>query len=264
MIGAIEQARSAFTFAAFCFQLLASNFAFSLQYHASMTTRRRRLLKWMCGLLALGAIINIAAAWVCVLLAIKTGVAITSDGLAGKLHPLSASELNRLQPGVWPLTHDRIAIWVLRGTAPGVQMRNAISVPGDYGTAQYRGGENHGLMREITAGWPLPSMQGWHRVNWEGASAVSQSPVWLMNVSSNQHGGSGPMNPTALPFKPMGPGFILNTLVFAIIIALLFSVPRAVLRRRRLRQGLCPSCGYPMGSSEQCSECGETLPAIAG
>ena len=63
---------------------------------------------------------------------------------------------------------------------------------------------------------------------------------------------------TALPIQPIWPGFLLNTLFYAALIA----APRPAFlwlrSRRRLRRGLCPRCAYDLRglASAACPECG--------
>ena len=64
----------------------------------------------------------------------------------------------------------------------------------------------------------------------------------------------------ALPFRPLWPGFAVNTLFYVIVLWLLSSGPFALRRIIRIRRGLCPKCAYPMGGSAVCSECGKELP----
>ncbi len=63
-----------------------------------------------------------------------------------------------------------------------------------------------------------------------------------------------------LPLRPIWPAFAVNTLFYA---ALLWS-PFALRRIIRVKRGLCPACGYPMGESAVCSECGKALPRRVG
>ena len=68
-----------------------------------------------------------------------------------------------------------------------------------------------------------------------------------------------------VPLYPIWPGFAVNTLFYAVVVALLCLVVRTgyvvVFRYlTRSRRGLCPKCAYPMGESAVCSECGKTLP----
>jgi hypothetical protein len=61
------------------------------------------------------------------------------------------------------------------------------------------------------------------------------------------------------PFRPLWPGFAINTLFYAAILWLLFAAPFVLRRWRRVRRGLCPACGYPVGTSPVCTECGAEL-----
>ena len=67
--------------------------------------------------------------------------------------------------------------------------------------------------------------------------------------------------------KPRLPGFAINTVFYAALLWLLFAAPFALRRRRRIKRGLCPKCGYDLrgrrGSggvgrpeSAACPECG--------
>jgi len=62
-----------------------------------------------------------------------------------------------------------------------------------------------------------------------------------------------------LPLKPMLPGFLINTLFYALLLWLLFAFPFTLRRRLRLRNNRCPHCNYPFGESPTCSECGRDL-----
>ncbi len=66
-----------------------------------------------------------------------------------------------------------------------------------------------------------------------------------------------------LPLRPVWPGFAVNTLLYAAVTWLLFVCPFELRRFIRVRRGLCPTCTYPMGASEVCTECGKPLPGRA-
>ena len=67
-----------------------------------------------------------------------------------------------------------------------------------------------------------------------------------------------------VPFRPVWPGFAINTIFYALILWPLLAAPGFVRRRRRLKRGLCPACAYPIGSSPVCTECGKELPERRG
>ena len=61
-----------------------------------------------------------------------------------------------------------------------------------------------------------------------------------------------------LPFRPLWLGLLLNVAIYyAIIEAALFTLLCAI-RRRRMRKGLCPACGYDLRGEFDggCPECG--------
>lgn len=72
-------------------------------------------------------------------------------------------------------------------------------------------------------------------------------------------------NPTifVLPFTPIWPEFIANTLFYSVVLWLLIAWPRRLylnlVRREREEGNQCPSCGYPIGTSPLCTECGAAL-----
>ena len=69
--------------------------------------------------------------------------------------------------------------------------------------------------------------------------------------------------PRLIPLRPIWPGFAVNTLFYAAFLWLLGHSVFAMRRFIRMKRGLCVKCGYPMGESAVCSECGEELPGRA-
>ena len=51
--------------------------------------------------------------------------------------------------------------------------------------------------------------------------------------------------------------FVLNSVFYAVLLWALVSLPIVARRFWRLRAGRCPTCGYPIGESAVCTECGE-------
>ena len=64
-----------------------------------------------------------------------------------------------------------------------------------------------------------------------------------------------------LPYRPIWPGFLINTVLYAFVLCLLFAAPFALRRHRRIKRGLCLKCGYNLrnrpSDSSVCPECGE-------
>ena len=103
----------------------------------------------------------------------------------------------------------------------------------------------HMVMR-VTAGLPMRSLLG-H--SWSRKGATIQQ--------------SGIITRRWLPYLPMWPGFIVNTLLYAVVLWLLSGGSFRLRRLIRVRRGLCPKCAYPRGESDVCSECGKALPGRA-
>jgi len=63
-----------------------------------------------------------------------------------------------------------------------------------------------------------------------------------------------------LPVVPLWPGFIVNTLFYALILWLLIPGPFILRRHIRVKRGCCPKCGYDLRGAPSggggCPECG--------
>ncbi len=66
-----------------------------------------------------------------------------------------------------------------------------------------------------------------------------------------------------IPLRPIWPAFAFNTVFYATILWLLITVPLVFRRSVRRRRGLCVACGYPLGDSSVCTECGRAVPGSA-
>ncbi len=80
--------------------------------------------------------------------------------------------------------------------------------------------------------------------------------------------GAGDKPFRALPLLPLWVGCLANTTFYGAGLWLLWFLkilrPLTLLRRLRIKRGLCPACAYPMAESTVCSECGKPLPSRAG
>jgi hypothetical protein len=99
------------------------------------------------------------------------------------------------------------------------------------------------------SGWPRRCLEGFELVTpTQPLMNPDITHEWL--IPTGEHG--------PLPLRPLPTGFAINTLFYAAILAA-FSVTGDMLRgSRRRRRGLCARCGYPVGASPTCSECGAT------
>ncbi len=67
-----------------------------------------------------------------------------------------------------------------------------------------------------------------------------------------------------LPIRPIWPGFAVNTLLYATVLWLLICGPFLLRRFIRVKCGRCVKCGYLVGESAVCTECGKALPMSVG
>jgi hypothetical protein len=61
-----------------------------------------------------------------------------------------------------------------------------------------------------------------------------------------------------LPLRPLWRGFLVDSTFFTIVAAV-FCAPLIIRRFRRLWRHCCVKCGYPIGQSRHCTECGHLL-----
>lgn len=106
----------------------------------------------------------------------------------------------------------------------------------------------------IEAGWPFRSLEA------EARSAVSLEPegrhaTRLGLMRSGFRMPSGPW----VPIKPMWPGFLFSTILFALLLWPITLAPRAMLHLLRRHSGQCPECGAPIGVEAECRQCGQDL-----
>ncbi len=117
-------------------------------------------------------------------------------------------------------------------------------------------------------GWPLLSM--WSEYFTHGDQTIEElrsNPGSLTYTTLPYRGialktGTRATYPIerVLPLGMIWPGFAINTLFYAAILWLVIPGPFILRRLIRHWRGLCPKCGYPMGESSICTECGQGLP----
>lgn len=104
-------------------------------------------------------------------------------------------------------------------------------------------------------GWPFRAMFGSDTTGVGLEHAIDAERVPLLPATRMYVG---------LHFVPTGilwPGFIANTLLYAAIVLGLMQLPGFIRRARRRRRGQCTACGYPIGTSATCTECGRAVTA---
>ena len=196
-------------------------------------------LRLIAGLLLAGAATSAIVAWGCALVSPATRVA------NGHRLPLPPQETSRLYAAGWQ-----------RGDPQSIVSFNWSL---GFGSARCTIWENWPatsrawVLEEVSirqrAGWPLHCLVGnaW-RPHRQGGPATA----W--------HGDGGfplaGVPPRVLPWRPLWPGLLLDSVLYGAALGVLILVPRELIRLRRWRRHRCPTCGYPVGSSLRCPECG--------
>jgi hypothetical protein len=106
------------------------------------------------------------------------------------------------------------------------------------------------FVNETVAGLPFRSLRS---LRWQAHETGELVTVGSIRVDSS----SGP--PHYLPGQPILPGFIFNTLFYAVILWLLLFAPFTARHMIRRRRGQCEKCAYPVGTSSICTECGAAV-----
>ena len=217
---------------------------------------KRRLLIIAIFLL-LGAVVNVAVAWGCVLLANHVW---SSEALADP-NPEHAtpSAWRRSVPGSWPKapiserTHEGKWFRVVQQSWHSPLWREA---------SKREGILDYYVLSEWRIGVPAKALSydSYVHIEREGGPisttrllehAIPAPPSWRTRWGRDR---------LAFPAHPIWPGFAINTLFYATILWLLILGPFALRRLIRRKRGQCPACGYPAGESAVCSECGHELP----
>ena len=218
---------------------------------------KRTLIK-LCVFVLAGAIINVAVAWGCVLWLpnppreydfrlprkdVPSHFPQEWHSFANDWLPSQSSSF-----GIWTKQYERVGM-----TGQGNYY--------DYSLL---------LVQEIRAGWPT-------RCAWcEGFSDDERGFMpqikfdWEFAISAPRWIPPRPMTCSfhlvtfrpPVPLCPIWPGFAINTIFYAAILWLLFAAPGFVRGRIRRHRHQCPSCGYPIGASPVCTECGRALPVM--
>ncbi len=202
----------------------------------------------VCIVVALAVLVNIAVAWGCSVWGIETR-------FEGKRASDTVNEMHdeRVPDHLQGNFDDVI---VERGLGFGIccEIWQAIML------------KNPAMTRRLyrcTSGWPLRCMR-WSEQHLRIHDRIGRRWTWANGV----HAGVGtpttfqtlPPLERRLPLQPIMPAFALGTLMWMLPIGLLWLCPGLLRRHLRRKRNRCPACGYPIGASPVCTECGATLP----
>ena len=194
----------------------------------------RRAMLLLLLLLIGGAIVNVAVAW---------GLPTFTKGWHASAATLNLRAIGRgveryamVYPGEPEPASDRAGSLA---RMDGRGQRDINTERGRWFALQLEEGTS-GHSRTMRTGWPLLSLHG---------------PLAHPHISDGL-----PRTLRALQaMRPLWPGFLVNTLFYALLLWLIFFAPFAVRRALRRRRGACEKCAYPIGTSPVCTECGTAV-----
>jgi len=207
--------------------------------------------------LALGVLVNVLVAWACALNLDPDRVTATPVSEVDD-DDFSPDSLDRLRAAKTARASDDEII-VCDEHRPGAIRRIALVDPYWHATTgfvyevSFDIAQLPPLMVRTRAGWPMQALTCTQRqANPDGVTRSSATDrQWMMQVRM-----SGDLAGRTLPFKPLWPGFAINTLLYSALAWLVLFAPFAFRRSVRRRRNRCECCGYPRGVSPVCSECG--------
>ncbi len=219
-------------------------------------------------LLALGAVVNVAVAWGCVLIIPSLQGRTRTEGWLAPSSPRNhrGRNIDHIVERAESLGNTRNHVYGGYSDQNGKRMPEAAAIVPywfSFETFYDLSGEE-AVMSVNASGWPFRCML--YRWCWTRMVAVDtpatapDAVTFIRGIEIRDLPHLPPVARTdylnALPCQPIWPGFVLNTFFYVVILWLLFAVPGVVRRRIRIKRGQCAACGYPVGVSSVCTECG--------
>jgi hypothetical protein len=113
---------------------------------------------------------------------------------------------------------------------------------------------------EVARGWPAACLSCTiEAINLSFGKAEFAEYIITGGLDLAQRRNTAVPVPYVLPLRPIWPGFLINTLFYAVILWLLICGPFVLRRHIRLKRGRCPKCGYDLRGQlpgAGCPECG--------
>jgi len=197
-----------------------------------------------------GAIVNVAVAWGCVLW--------SSDAFERNPITTSGAWPGRV-PSSWPAISRNINAYDVFGLTEILaygQERQITTIVWEFQEVAQAGLPMRSLYVErhrMSNPWFPKTPEFWQPTKWADGIPI---PISLRpdKTYSRQY----------FPTLALWPGFWINTVFYAAILWLVFAAPFALRRWRRIKRGLCPTCAYPIGTSNVCTECGKPVKSRNG
>jgi hypothetical protein len=216
--------------------------------------RRRSAWRTVALFAAIGLMINVLLAWMFSLLAspdqFNEAIATVVDG-----YPQN-------WPAVWPPSTPRDWPRVQRSVVGECRGLNYwLGASSDRG----EGGHRDFSLLEVQSGWPFRSLRWRAGTIFDPINGTGESlGGWWISIPDWAEGMTSANTPTfharrRLPIEPMWLGLLTNTALFGGGLWLLLRLRRTVRRWLRHRRHQCLECGYPIGASDLCTECGSPV-----
>ncbi len=218
--------------------------------------RRRLLVAAIC--LIAGAVMSVAVAWGCAFLlevwtsGDKETASVSKDGQTWQVMTFSG-------PGALSVFSIRSGMRFPGAKGSGEKDPSAL-IPSwtpflNPAPPFASGVQGYEYRRAEGRGWPMLGL--WYETSRGGGSTVTGGGIPVGEWPP------GSLRPTpilkVLPLRPVWPGFAVNTVFYAVVLWLLIPGPFVLRRLIRMKRSQCLKCGYPLGESDVCSECGTVL-----
>jgi hypothetical protein len=115
------------------------------------------------------------------------------------------------------------------------------------------------------AGWPLIALEGqWHRDASRSPTPLPPRVVSAWAFDDWYVRGNRLFFPRMIPLRPIWRGALIDLLFWTVAAMITWYGPILIVRLIRWRRGRCVACGYPIGASPVCTECGRKVRAPDG
>lgn len=210
----------------------------------------------------IGSVINVAVAWVCALWAPgggQGGTTVTGAPDAMQ-YWYAANKPWSLDKSYTGVIEETSAEYVGLGWRQQRLWEPSMNVPqGPVPIGFWRRPQVASAFRTY-CGWPLYCLYGEQWTRYVDGSEQYETIYRYASALSIEKGMVARESARILPLRPIWLGFVINTVFFGGILWLATCGPFVLRRVIRRRRGRCAGCGYPVGSSAVCTECGHASP----
>lgn len=124
------------------------------------------------------------------------------------------------------------------------------------------------IVTRTSFGWPFLSMMYLEMSRWDADSGYAQEELGLLSSGFRVPRGWPQPHVGTLAIRPRFPGFVYNTLIYAIASFILWRLLAGLIAisksNRRKRNNACLACGYTLAGLTTCPECGtQSIPEPA-